>query len=73
MRRARRLAALLAIAAILPWSASAPHTAAVDPGDNHVHDPMMVRQGRTYYVFFTGGGLQIITSTNMMTWHYAGT
>ena len=34
---------------------------------------MMVRQDRTYYVFFTGGGLQIITSTNMMTWHYAGT
>ncbi len=70
---ARRLAALLAIAAILPWSASAPRAATVDPGDNHVHDPMMVRQGRTYYVFFTGGGLQIITSTNMMTWHYAGT
>jgi arabinan endo-1,5-alpha-L-arabinosidase len=64
---------MLVIAAVLPWPVAVPRAAAAPPGDNHVHDPMMVKQGHTYYVFATGGGLQIITSTTMQTWSVAGT
>lgn len=67
-----RLITALAIAAAL-WPVSAPGAAAINPGAHLVHDPMMVKQGHTYYVFSTGGGLQIITSTNMLTWRFAGT
>jgi arabinan endo-1,5-alpha-L-arabinosidase len=67
------LAAVLVTALAVPWPAPALPALAVDPGDNHVHDPMMIKQGHTYYVFFTGGGLQVITSTTMATWHDAGT
>lgn len=44
-----------------------------DPGDIRVHDPMMFKQGHTYYVFSTGGSLQIRSSTNLKTWRYEGT
>jgi len=47
--------------------------AAGDPGDIRVHDPMMIKQGRTYYVYSTGGGLQIRSSTDLKTWRYEGT
>ncbi|GAC1428646.1 MAG: arabinan endo-1,5-alpha-L-arabinosidase [Chloroflexota bacterium] len=51
-----------------------PLAAAGDPGDIHVHDPMMIRQGHTYYVFSTGGGLGVRTSTDgMKSWSYQGT
>jgi arabinan endo-1,5-alpha-L-arabinosidase len=45
----------------------------IDHGDIHVHDPTMVKQGRTYYVFSTGGGIQIRTSTDLVRWRFAGT
>jgi arabinan endo-1,5-alpha-L-arabinosidase len=45
----------------------------VDHGDIHVNDPMMVKQGRTYYVFSTGGGIEIRTSTHLVRWRFAGT
>ncbi len=47
--------------------------AAVDEGSNTVHDPSMIKQGNTYYVFSTGGGLTIISSTNLIKWQYVGT
>ncbi|MGH2387246.1 MAG: arabinan endo-1,5-alpha-L-arabinosidase, partial [Chloroflexota bacterium] len=56
------------LAACLPSS-----VAAVDEGDNTVHDPSMIKQGHTYYVFSTGGGLSIASSTNLVTWQYVGT
>ena len=53
------------------------------PGASYafVHDPSMIREGRTYYVFSTGdpagvighGNIQIRTSTNLRTWRYVGT
>src|SRR5436305_9593700 len=46
---------------------------AADAGDIRVHDPMMIKQGHTYYVFSTGGGLQIRSSTDLKTWRYEGT
>jgi arabinan endo-1,5-alpha-L-arabinosidase len=49
-------------------------------GDFRVHDPSMIRQGDTYYVFSTGdeqglnqGNIQIRTSTDLVTWELAGT
>ncbi|HVU70512.1 MAG TPA: family 43 glycosylhydrolase [Ktedonobacteraceae bacterium] len=42
-------------------------------GDLGAHDPALIRQGNTYYVFATGGGLQIRTSPNGVNWTYAGT
>lgn len=46
------------------------HTALT--GDLTAHDPSIVRQGKTYYVFATGGGIQIRTSTNLENWVRAG-
>jgi arabinan endo-1,5-alpha-L-arabinosidase len=41
-------------------------------GDLAAHDPSLIKQGSTYYVFSTGGGLQIRTSTDLVTWKRAG-
>ena len=71
MRRAR-LTCLIVLLAFI--GAGAPSSdAAVDQGYNSVHDPSMIKQGRTYYVFSTGGGLTITSSTNLITWQYVGT
>ena len=49
-------------------------------GDFRVHDPSMIRQGGTYYVFSTGeeyglnqGNIQIRKSTDLVTWELVGT
>jgi len=71
-----RLAALV-FCAVLVTAGHAPYAmrraAAIDPGDIHTHDPSMIMQGHTYYVFSTGSGLEIRTSTNLTTWRYVGT
>ncbi|RYY37428.1 MAG: arabinan endo-1,5-alpha-L-arabinosidase [Sphingobacteriaceae bacterium] len=36
-----------------------------DPG---VRDPCMAKEGDTYYVYFTGGGIQVWSSKDMKTW-----
>lgn len=36
-----------------------------DPG---VRDPCMAKEGDTYYIYFTGGGIQIWSSKDMETW-----
>ncbi len=41
-------------------------------GDLHAHDPSLIKAGKTYYVFSTGGGLQIRTSTDLIHWQYEG-
>lgn len=41
-------------------------------GDLHAHDPSLIKADGTYYVFSTGGGLQIRTSTDLIHWQYAG-
>lgn len=33
-----------------------------------VHDPVMIRQGDTYYLFCTGMGISVFTSKDMTTW-----
>jgi arabinan endo-1,5-alpha-L-arabinosidase len=41
-------------------------------GDLRAHDPSLIKADGTYYVFSTGGGLQIRTSTDLVNWQYAG-
>ncbi len=51
-------------------------SAAVIPaiqGNLAAHDPTLIKQGSTYYVFSTGGGIQIRTSPDLVTWTYTGT
>jgi arabinan endo-1,5-alpha-L-arabinosidase len=47
---------------------------AVNPlnGDLGVHDPVMIKAGNTYYVFATGIGVAVKTSTDRITWKNAG-
>lgn len=41
-------------------------------GDIRVHDPVMIKQGDTYYVFHTGRGVSIKTSKDRINWKRAG-
>jgi arabinan endo-1,5-alpha-L-arabinosidase len=41
-------------------------------GDIRVHDPVMIKQGDTYYVFHTGKGISIKTSKDRIHWTNAG-
>jgi len=41
-------------------------------GSYRVHDPVMARQGDTYYVFYTGRRIPILKSTDMHDWQSAG-
>ena len=56
-------------------AASSTSSAALAPaiqGDLAAHDPSMIRQGNTWYVFSTGGGLQIRTSPDLIHWSWSG-
>jgi arabinan endo-1,5-alpha-L-arabinosidase len=37
-----------------------------------VHDPVMIRDADTYYVFSTGPGITIYQSTDLARWHWVG-
>ena len=37
--------------------------------DVRVHDPVMIRQGDTYYLFGTGPGISVQSSKDMRVWH----
>lgn len=41
-------------------------------GDLRVHDPVMIKQGNTYYVYHTGKGISIKTSKDRIHWVNAG-
>lgn len=41
-------------------------------GDLGVHDPVMIKAGNTYYIFATGNGVSVKTSTDRITWRNAG-
>jgi arabinan endo-1,5-alpha-L-arabinosidase len=41
-------------------------------GDLGVHDPVMIKQGDTYYIFSTGKGISIKTSKDRVNWLNAG-
>ena len=41
-------------------------------GNLFVHDPVMIKEGDTYYVFHTGKGVGIKTSKDRKNWNRAG-
>jgi arabinan endo-1,5-alpha-L-arabinosidase len=41
-------------------------------GDIRVHDPVMIKQGAVYYIFHTGRGISIKTSSDRIHWKNAG-
>jgi len=41
-------------------------------GNLNVHDPVMIKQGNTYYVFSTGRGISVKTSADRINWKNAG-
>ncbi|HEX8427996.1 arabinan endo-1,5-alpha-L-arabinosidase [Hymenobacter sp.] len=47
-------------------------TAKTLQGDIRVHDPVMIKQGDTYYIFHTGKGIPIKTSKDKVHWKNAG-
>jgi arabinan endo-1,5-alpha-L-arabinosidase len=74
-------------AAVLALSLESPIASASTPAANpvpsyvFVHDPSMIREGNTWYLFSTGdpnggvnhGNIQIRVSTNLRTWRLEGT
>ncbi len=41
-------------------------------GDDNAHDPMMIKSGRDYFVFYTGDGIGVKTSKDRITWKNIG-
>ena len=41
-----------------------------DPQAPLVHDPVMIRQGETYYLFSTGNGVQVLSSKDFKNWSF---
>ncbi|NUR26415.1 MAG: arabinan endo-1,5-alpha-L-arabinosidase [Catenulispora sp.] len=70
-------AAALALVAVLGVAASSSAATYPDPetvsGATFAHDPSMVKTaGGRYYLYYTGGGIQITTSTDRVHWSSAG-
>ena len=63
-RAAAALAAAALTAAALPASAQAAQV--------QVHDPVMAKEGNSYYVFSTGPGITFYSSTDMQNWRREG-
>lgn len=42
-------------------------------GNLNAHDPVMIKEGNTYYVFHTANGIGVKTSADMLAWSNAGT
>jgi len=68
-----RLLFLISVTFLLAFS-TAPASAEYEvlTGSYWSHDPVMIRQGDTYYSFCTGHRTPIRTSTNMHYWQYLG-
>jgi len=61
-----RLAMTLALVLALPAGVPA------QTGEIGVHDPVIIKQGDTYYVFATGNGVPILKSRDLKTWERGG-
>ncbi|WP_242693136.1 arabinan endo-1,5-alpha-L-arabinosidase [Sabulibacter ruber] len=49
-------------------AASTPAADTKPISDITVHDPVMAKQGKTYYLFCTGPGISVLSSTDMQNW-----
>lgn len=65
MKRSHSHPRSLALAAMLIGSATAAYAQATD---TRVHDPVMIKQGDTYYLFATGRGIAVWSSHDMRSW-----
>ncbi|MGL4651358.1 MAG: arabinan endo-1,5-alpha-L-arabinosidase, partial [Caldilineaceae bacterium] len=61
-------------AAESPASSPAPEAVMLEPSGfvTNIHDPVIAREGDTYYVFSTGSRIIIICSPDMLTWEFCG-
>ena len=50
----------------------APPTLAQSGDIQRIHDPCIIKQNATYYIFSTGFGVPIHTSTDLLTWKSSG-
>ena len=68
------VAAFSVEANIIPTALAKSHSAAIPAiqGDLSAHDPNLIKQGNTYYVFATGGKILIRTSPDLVTWKVTG-
>src|SRR5438067_301614 len=57
---------------LLPALLHAQDTLNLLKGDIQVHDPVMIKEGNTYYIFHTGKGIQIKTSKDRIYWRKTG-
>jgi arabinan endo-1,5-alpha-L-arabinosidase len=79
--RAVALAVLVALLSTTGASSAAPAPTNPVPSYMFIHDPSMIREGSTWYLFSTGdpnggvngGDIQIRVSTDLRTWRLAGT
>jgi len=67
LRRWFCVAALVLAALVAPAPATAAGTGRI-AADPPVHDPSVIRQGRYYYSFGTGGGLTLSRSADLLHW-----
>lgn len=65
MRKKLYLILLLLLAQTSLWAQPTP---SAPPKDITVHDPVMIKQGNTYYLFSTGHGIAVWSSTDMQNW-----
>lgn len=77
MYRSLRLAAYLmfwlaVFSAVTELSFSQRSPVSAENAKQHVHDPCMIKQGDTYYVFSTGHGIPIRRSKDLIHWEMAG-
>lgn len=63
---------LLCFTVLLFCAARAQDTLNPLKGDIRVHDPVMIKAGNTYYVFYTGRGISVKTSEDKINWKNAG-
>src|SRR5579872_5263387 len=63
-RQLRQLIAFCALGLLFTQACGAPQVS--------VHDPVMAKEGDTYYLFSTGPGITFYSSQNMRDWHAEG-
>ncbi len=69
----RRLRLAVALLALVPAGHARGQGATELSGDvRHVHDPTVIRQGRTFYLFSTRAGLSVRCSEDLARWRLCG-
>jgi arabinan endo-1,5-alpha-L-arabinosidase len=59
---------LITFSALQGWAQPAPVGTVTETLKTPVHDPVMIKQGDTYYLFCTGFGISVFSSKDMKNW-----